>query len=488
MRRAPLVASTLAAVLGIVILAHAGLRSTHSSGTEQSGKVRSVPIMGGSDYFAKKDPQDAWMDHTILLGAWSEQPQNAADVRRDRQMGQNIYWSLGGTAGDPSDNVANYNVIRAGGMHVITQSSDSKSGAETAGYQGFDEADLVFGPGWANAKASGSSAACVPSKAKCGFTVARFFYTGQPASIGKLPYTTEGTIINQGFGKGVLFWEVPQQAATFLRYSDILSADSYWMIDNSLSSASQGGCAFYPKSQKICERGGGKGLTLVQSRLAANYAYNVTRLAQLEKRNGASKPIVVDVETGCPSYVGGIHGNCATPTKSVAAAWHALIAGARGIIWFQHNFSGPCRDDRTFADGSNPSSKLYDCVQTPGVTLHDLVLAITRFDHRVQHLSPVLLSSTLVNYVSTRGDVSTLAKAYRGRCYIFAAAGRPGHVPQQNEKISFQLSGGFTGKVSVLGSSKSLRASHGHFSDVFQTANTVRIYTVAQSGLCATGA
>jgi hypothetical protein len=479
MRRVPLAAAALAVVLGIVIVTHTV--ATHGGRVEQTAKVRSVEIMGGPHYFADKDPQDAWMDKEILIGAWMEQPQSAADVKRDHDMGENVYWNL---AGSPGRDVVNYNVVRAGGMHVIAPSSDSKTGSETAGFQGFDEADLVFGPGWGTYKSTG----CVPSKAKCGFTAARFFYTGEPASSGKLPYKSAGKLINQGFGKGVLFWETPSQASTFLRYSDILSADAYWMIDDSLQSASQGGCVFYPHSQKICGSDGGKGLTLVQSRLAANYAYDVTRLAQLEKRNGVSKPIVVDVETGCPSYVGGIHGNCATPTKSIAAAWHALIAGARGIIWFQHNFSGRCVDDRTLLDGSNPHSGKYNCMQTPGVTLHDLVLALTAFDHRVQSLSPVLLSPTLVNYVSTRGDVSTLAKAYQGRCYVFAAAGRPGHVPKPKEKVSFQFAGDYSGKISEQGSRSTVHASHGHFTDTFQTANTVRVYEVPQGSPCATGA
>ena len=85
----------------------------------------------------------------------------------------------------------------------------------------------------------------------------------------------------------------------------------------------------------------------------------------------------------------------------IAAAWHALIAGARGIIWFQHNFGGPCIDFRTIIDGSNKASSQYNCQQTPGVTEHDVVVALTKFNSRVNSLNTVLLSPFADGYVSS---------------------------------------------------------------------------------------
>ncbi len=198
----------------------------------------------------------------------------------------------------------------------------------------------------------------------------------------------------------------------------------------------------------------------------------MTELARLEVLEGPPKPVVVDVETGCP----GSSGACATPPESIAAAWHALIAGARGIIWFQHNFSGPCIDDRTFLDGSNPASGMYSCQQTPGVTLHRLVLAISRFDHEVGALSPVLLAPTLQHYARVRGVVSLSAKAYRGSCYLFVGAGRPATPPPPNQLVTFTVAGHFTGSVAVVDEHRSLRAGNGVFRDRFAGSNTVHVY------------
>jgi hypothetical protein len=174
-----------------------------------------------------------------------------------------------------------------------------------------------------------------------------------------------------------------------------------------------------------------------------------------------------------------------TPPQAIAAAWHSLIAGARGIIWFQHNFSGPCQDYRTFTDGSSPSSSMYNCQQTPGVTLHDLVTAISGFDHEVLSLNDVLLSPTAVGYVSTTGDVSTMAKAYGGSCYVFAGSGQPINPPPANQSVTFNLADGYTGPVTVHNESRTLTASGGNFHDTFADANSVHIYRIADASTCA---
>lgn len=449
--------------------------------------VTSRPIDGGSAYFASKSSHSGWMDRHVLLGAWLEQPLNATEVGYDRAMGDNIYWNLAGSPRDPSNLRADYNVIRAGGMHASAPDTTANSGSETVAYDGSDESDLNFGPGsnrWLNNNTYNQDA-CAPPGSRCGFTVAKFFYTGQPSSDRSLGYPINGTAIHQGYGKGVLFWETKQQAAQFLKYSDMLSADSYWLTDSGLQAPSQGGCALLPNNRTACGNGSGPGLTYAQSHLPANYAYDVTELEQLQASTGRSKPVVVDVETGCPFSGGGNTGHCATPAQTVAAAWHALIAGARGILWFQHNFSGPCPDDRTFIDGSNPSSRMYSCQQTPGVTLHNMVQAITAFNQEVAHLNGVLLSPSAIGYVSTTGDVSTVAKAYRGSCYVFAGSGQLATPPPVDQSVTFKLADGYSGPVTVFDENRTVQASGGTFTDTFADANATHIYHIQGGSICA---
>jgi hypothetical protein len=240
-----------------------------------------------------------------------------------------------------------------------------------------------------------------------------------------------------------------------------------------------------PNSPTACGGGSGSGLTPAQAELPANYADNVTRLEHLAAVAGKSKPIVVDVETTCPFQRGSSgYDKCSTPPQFTAAAWHALIAGARGIIWFQHDFSGPCLDLRTFIDASNPSSPAYNCQQTPGVTLHDIVLAVSAFDHEVAALNGVLLSPTADGYVATSGDVSTMAKVYDGSCYVFAGAGQPGIPPPANQRVTFRLGDKYTGDVRVYGEKRTLRSSRGVFTDTFADANSIRIYQVVGGSFC----
>jgi hypothetical protein len=432
-------------------------------------------IDGGRNYFTSINPKSAWMDHHILLGAWLEQPLNATEVAYDRATGDNIYWNLAdfGNGCDRASCVTALNVIRNGGMHVSAPGVTADSGSETVAYEGSDEPEFYYGPGWDPWNKADQK--CIPPNGKCGYTVARWYFTGQPTRYGSPGYPTKNTVKIQGYSKALLFWETPQQAAEFLKFSDILSADTYWMTDSSLNAASQGGCALFPNSPTICDYGFGSGLTNIQRQLPANYAYNVTKLEQLQSRNGASKPIVVDVETGCPRRNSA---ECTTPGAMTAAAWHALIAGARGIMWFQHNFAGPCVDFRTIIDGSDKASGNYGCQQTPGVTEHDMVVALTKFNSEVNDLTAVLLSPFAEGYVSSLGDVSYMAKYSSGSFYIFAASGKPGMPPPSNQRVSFSIAGAQNCQVNVLNENRTIPVTAGTFTDTFSNSDTVHIYRV----------
>lgn len=487
----PLLALTVATIVTVGIWQVKVRQSPETKQTHSSAPPANVilrPIDGGPHYYANISPESAWMDQHILIGAWLEEPTTAADVRYDVAMGNNIYWNLAAsplntkTCGGSACRV-DFNVIRAEGMHASAPDVTAESGSETVNYEGPDEVDMAYGPGsngW-NSKGPRTPASCIPSGSKCGYTVARFYFTGQPRSDGPAGYPIGAKPVTQGYGKGVLFWETNAQAAQFLQYSDTLSADSYWMSDPELNDPSQGGCALLPVKSKECNHGSGTGLSYAQRALSANYAFNVSRIRSLESLIGVAKPIVVDVETGCP---GGGHGrgsNCTDPAAAVSAAWHGLIAGARGIVWFQHNFEGPCVDFNTFYDGSNPHSSKYNCQQTPGVTLHSLVRRISAFNHEVASLNNVLLSPFAMNYVSVgNADVSVMAKFAGGTFYVFAGSGKPAQPPANNQSVTFRLAGAYTGPVTVIGENRILHAVSGVFSDVFRNSDSVHIYKIGR--------
>src|SRR5215469_2872936 len=300
------VLTLLAAAVVAAVSLHTSSAPSSSEGLPAGVTLRQID--GGPHYYARIDPASAWMDQHIMVGAWEEQPITAAEVGYDVAMGNNIYWNLAGNPLDIKDCGGvqpcrvNFNVIRAAGMHVSAPDVTSASGSETVAYEGSDEADLNFGPGFNGWNPSGAynPNSCIPAGSRCGYTVANFFYSGRPASYGSPGYPVGRKPITQGFGKGVLFWDTAAQAAKFLSYSDTLSADSYWMTDTDLGLPSQGGCALLPGSPTACGGGRGSGLTPAQRALPANYAFNVTNLEHIQAVNGASKPITVDIETGCP--------------------------------------------------------------------------------------------------------------------------------------------------------------------------------------------
>ena len=356
-RRLVILLVTLA-VIGAVAVAAVVISAmpTGRPGSQLPDGTRLQPVAGGTNYFARINPQSAWMDQHILLGAWLEQPTSVADVKYDVAMGNNIYWNL---AGEPSGTDAclaprgcrvNYNVIRSAGMHAVAPDITTESGSETVAYAGSDEADLAYGPGasgWNPKSGDASTSACIPSGSDCGYTVAGHYFTTKPQAYGNVKQPLPELPVYQNNGKAALFWETAAQAAKFFSYSDILSADTYWMTDPSLGIATQGACAL-AKNSTACDYDKGPGLTTAQRALPANYAWNITRIAHIESESGQSKPVIAVIETGCLSA-----GQCTTPAATRAAAWQAIIAGARGIMWFQQSFGGPCADGTTSRSALN---------------------------------------------------------------------------------------------------------------------------------------
>ena len=78
-----------------------------------------------------------------------------------------------------------------------------------------------------------------------------------------------------------------------------------------------------------------------ECRRASNYGDVVDRMRLLDAMDGARKPIWNFVETGRP-FTDSWPGRTIDPRPQMrAAVWHSIIAGARGIIYFQHRSAGP---------------------------------------------------------------------------------------------------------------------------------------------------
>ena len=494
-----------------------------STTTTSTANINFTPIDGGPNYFSSHftNTGAAWADQHILLGGWNENPASSADVGYDTALGNNTYFNL---SGNPrSGGSVDYNVMNSGGMHGFMPSKTANSGSETIGYFGIDEADgdfgggtngfdSTFGGGW-------NTGSCNPSGSSCGLSVASWFHNGATCS-GCGPASPAGAEPaywpkNDSLGNHPVMQEITKctsfapndgcttsQAQRFLTSSDVNDADMYWFIDGDLRAASQGGCAFFPTSPTYCtnvQHGYDLTLSQAQAELAANYQWQVDSLRKLNSANGGrSVPIVGTVEAG--TCLWNTNQNqasqlCANHNQYIAAAWHTMIAGARGIIWFVSNLASrlpvTCDTYDIFYDGQDPSSSSpcsglngHNTPNNNGETFAQTDSYVSAVNHQMLHYQNVLLSPTATNYVtSTTGDVSTLAKADgNGGFVVFAGSGQMGTPPAVNQSVTFTLSDAYTGPVQVDGptgsENRTVQATNGVFSDTFADKNAIHIYQI----------
>ena len=121
--------------------------------------------------------------------------------------------------------------------------------------------------------------------------------------------------------------------SSFGRYQDFVSTDLYWFTDPNQRNMQS--VPWLPEGRN------GSTMTRNQVERASNYGYQIDYLRKLDAMDGKRQPIWQFVEVGCPWSECGSDFDAIKPAEIRAAVWHSLIAGARGIIYFQHTFNGP---------------------------------------------------------------------------------------------------------------------------------------------------
>ena len=86
--------------------------------------------------------------------------------------------------------------------------------------------------------------------------------------------------------------------------------------------------------------------------------------------------------------------------------WHSLIAGARGIIYFNHSFGGPCTTHHVLRSS---------CGSYPAVRQ-----TVTETDAQIRSLAPVLNAPSVTSRTTTSSGVRALYKWHGGQFYVFA--------------------------------------------------------------------
>ena len=384
-----------------------------------SDVVRLRTVDGGANYFAQFTNSLPSTPDFFPLAVWFESVLSQANVDLDKDAGLNIYLVL--TAN------SNLSLLPGSGMYAILQQSEWRTNQAAianpavTGWELFDEVDMQQGPGKG--------------------------YTTLNNILARLPQ--DGRFRFNGYGKGVMFWETDAEAAQFVNsFQHVTQADTYWFTDPNISSGSEGGRLL----------NNGKPLTVTQTRRAANYGYNIDRMRALNAMDGVRRPIWSVVEVGWPFSETAAQGARAIqPDEVRAAVWHSIIAGARGIVYFNHSFGGP-----------NPTQH---CLREPAYTA--VRAAVKRTNQLVAQLASVLNAPFADGFASAGPSVRTMAKFHHNKYYVFA-----GSKENDASTPTFSLSGIDSGTATVIGEDRAIPILNGRFSDSFADGNAIHIYRI----------
>jgi hypothetical protein len=422
----------VASLAVLVCLLAAGGGGAQTSGSPVAVTLQQVD--GGPSYYARFTNPLPSDPSFFPIGVWYASVLSAADAATDQAAGLNTYVEL-----TPDTDLS---AVRAAGMHAIHSGQAAGAGSETNGWLVTDEPDGWAGPGWAawTGNLPNQGPICDPPTASCGYTVLSTLAARLPAD-GRMRYTN--------FDYGVTFVESDAEASLFLNggFQDLVSADNYWFTDNDICTAEHGGAML----------GDGHALDAHQCRRAANYGATVARMRKLA---GEARPVWAFVELGHPYAE--MSWPTITPPQVEAAVWHSLIAGARGIIYFNHSFGGPN------VTGNVLRHPAYASIRA----------AVTATNARITALAPVLNAPTVTSGWSQESGVKTMVKWSGGHFYVFA--GSAGSAVTSS--FSMPCVGDAT--ATVLDENRALPVAGGSFTDSFADGNAVHVYRLDGGATC----
>ncbi len=390
-----------------------------------------VPWEGGPAYYSSFARSNAagWDEAGFFpIGVWYEGVYSQADIDKDKGVGLNTYVML--TNGSDMD------LIERNGMFAMTTESRRDTGGETTSWLINDEVDMWGGAGngtWTG-KYPGEGHPCTSGRYDCGFDVMDRLSARLPADDGRMRYAN--------FGKGIMFWQSDADASRFVNnYTTVVSNDVYWYTDpNVCYSASEGPAI---------------GVTRDTCRRAANYGRTMDRMREVDAMDGKRQPVYAFVEVGHPFPEDDL------PTinrdQIAGAVVNSLIHEARGILYFNHNFGGPCISQHVLRDACGAAVRP----------------AVAELNKRITGLAPVLNTQSYAWEFNPRLD--TMLKAHDGSYYVFAMPGRTGGTGEQKLTLPRGLSGA---TAEVLFENRRVPITGGTITDTFAQEFSYHIYKI----------
>ncbi|HZB30806.1 MAG TPA: hypothetical protein VE465_11640 [Streptosporangiaceae bacterium] len=398
-------------------------------GPAPAADVTLEQIDGGVGYYGQFKNPLSDSPHFFPVSAWLRPVHDQAQVDRYKDFGLNVLLGL------ENPELTQESLLRANGLKAVVQSDErtrfNDIGTETAGWFLYDEIDMCCGPP--------------------GFDGGNG-YDMLDGVLADLP--RDGRFRYNNYGKGVLEWESDADAARFINgrsgpnsYQHVVATDYYWFTD--------------PNAQSHPRHGFG-----------SSYGDDVRRVRRLDAVDGARMPVWHVVELGWPFTESAAQGGRRIlPAEVRSAVWHVIIAGARGIVYFDHNF-GP---------------------GTPGSTIHgegyeDNRLEATALNAQIKALAPVLNSPFVMSGHSASdtmdGAVRYMVKWSGGKFYVFAGADRSGgaatfSIPCVGDATAVRLA-----RSNRPGEQAAIPVNSGSWTDEFADKNAVHIYRIDGGAGC----
>lgn len=374
------------------------------------------PWYGGPAYWAKfpNAKTAGWTDPSFFpLGVYFGKPEHAANAKA---AGINTYVGIEHTGAAMSS-------VTSVGLSVIAQdewsASELGSDPKVVGHYLADEIEMD--PSYKN------DAARLAALQK--------FYAAENAK-------KDGRFSDANFSKGILetYW-APGTMAKYVAATDVSSVDNYAYTSPGVN---------FEFGRSDAWKAGKKNSTADGSLSAYTYGWQID---QLDKFSNSQHPSWIVIESARP-YLTEAGARTIKPVKMEGAVWQAIIHGAAGVVYFQHN-----------NDSSIPNYSITDPKAPASITNMTKQIAA-----QVGKLAPVINTQT---YVWSFGpNLSTALKAKDGLGYIFAMTDG-GTGPR-----TFTLPPGVKGAVTVVDENRTLDASSGSFTDMFAAEYTHHIYSI----------
>jgi hypothetical protein len=135
-----------------------------------------------------------------------------------------------------------------------------------------------------------------------------------------------------------------------------------------------------------------------------------------------------------------------TPAQLRSEVWMAVIHGAKGIVYFVHEFAPSFRED--------------------GIFRHpDVVQEVARTNALIKTLAIQLNGPSIVDKLNVQSDstIATLVKEYQEKLFVFAV-----NMKNSTAKARFAFDGSDQKSVTVIGENRSLPMTQGIFEDAFE--------------------